>query len=483
MEKDNRKKFSKDVTNHTANQIGNMFSNNVQHGTDAAERGMELFLKKTNQIGNVGYEQAKGNLFEYIETAKINRNLANKGINRHYEATDAKKEWGGLGEPHAPDDFRGFQDGKVIARGQAKINNNPNKTAGSDKGITNPKYKGMQRNVASDKYDDVLKALDEKYAKGEISKDAYVDAKANLRRGLTDEDSGVSSGGTSTKELNKAATNPEGYARDFRFNQYAREVGTTSVNMAASNMVMTGIIKTTSNLFEVFQNRKELDEAMKDIGVEVVKSGARGGATGFLSSILRIGGRKAAIPVISDASAATTIAGGVIDCGVSVYAYAQGEISAEELKESLQNTAIKSVATIYFTKSIELVVGTANPFLPMAIYTAASYVVINTREIIKNAKLNTEEYNRIASLYEKSTKQMIEYRKIIEGQLIQYVKSEKEMLNSFIDTYEFNITTGENYDKAIYAIVNFSNQYGLALKHVDFGDFKAAMLSNDDFVL
>lgn len=483
MDKDSRKRIAKDATNHSANQIGNMFSNNVQHGTDVAEKGMKLFLKKINQIGNVGYQQAKGNLFEYIETAKINKNLANKGINRHYEVTDAKKEWGGLGEPHAPDDFRGFEDGKVIARGQAKINNNTNKTAGSDKGITNPKYKGMQRNVANDKYDGVLNALNDKYEKGEISKDAYDDAKANLRNGLTDDESGISSGGTSIKELKKAATNPEKYAHDFRFNQYAREVGNTSVNMAASNMIMTGIIKTTSNLFEVFQNRKELDEAMNVIGVEVIKSGVRGVATGFLSSILRIGGRKAVIPVISDASASTTIAGGIIDCGVSVYAYSKGEISAEELKESLQNTAIKSVATIYFTKSIELVFGAANPFLPIAIYTAASYVVTSTREIIKSAKLNAEEYNRVASLYEESTKQLIEYRKILEAQLDHYVKSQKRMLQSFIDDYEYNITTGKNYDGAIYAIVNFSNQYGLSLKHVDFGEFKSAMLSNDDFLL
>lgn len=483
MEKDNRKKFKKDVTNHIANQIGNTFSNNIQNGTDTVEKGMELFLKKTNQIGKVGYEQAKGNLFEYIETAKINRNLANKGINRYYEVTDAKKEWGGLGEPHAPDDFRGFEGRKVIARGQAKVNNNANKTAGNDKGITNIKYKGMQRNVASDKYDDVLKALDNKYLKGEISKEQYVDAKTNLRRGLTDDYTGVSSGGTSTKELRQAATNPEGYAQGFRFNQYAKEVGNTSVNMAASNMVMTGILQTTSNLFEVFQNRKELNDAIKDIGVEVVKSGAKGGATGFLSSILRIGGRKASIPIISDSSAATTIAGGIIDCGVSIYEYAQGEISAEELKESMQNTAIKSVATIYFTKSIELIVGKANPFLPMAIYTVASYVVTNTREIIKNAKLNAEEYNRIAALYEESTKQMIEYRKIIERELLQYVESEKDMLNSFIDTYEYNISTGENYDKAIYSIVNFSNQYGLSLKHASIEEFNLAMMSNEEFIL
>ena len=483
MKKDDKTNLAKDVISHGANQIGNMFSGRVQRGTDATERGMELFLKKTNQIRKVGYDQAKGNLFEYIEVAKINKNLANKGSSRHYEVTDAKKEWGGLGEPHAPDDFRGYEGAKVIARGQAKINNNPRDTANSAKGITNSKYKDMQRNVASDKYEDVSKALADKYKKGEISKDVYQDAKINLRKGLTDDHSGISSGGTSTKELQKAAANPEGYARDFRLNQYTKEVVTTSANMALSQMVMTGVITTTSNLFEVFKNRKELDEAIKDIGVEVSHAGVRGGVTGVLASFLRIGGRKAVIPVISDAAASTTIAGGVIDCGVAVYEYAQGEISPEELKESLQNTAIKSVATIYFTKSIELVVGTANPFLPMAIYTVASYVVTSTREIIKNARLNAKEYNRIASLYEEATRQMIEYRKIVEEQFINYVKLEKEMLNSFMDTYEYNITTGENYDKAIHTIIDFSNQYGILLKDANFRDFQGEMLSDNDFVL
>lgn len=483
MNNNNREDLYEDVKNNIANQIGNIFSNNVQNATDSTEIGMDLFLKKVNQIKNVGYEQAKGNLFEYIEVAKINKNLANKGINRHYEATDAKKEWGGLGEPHAPDDFRGFENGKIIARGQAKINNDPNRTAGSDKGITNNKYKGMQRNVASDKYDDVLKSLKNKYSKGEISKEQYIDAKSNLRRGLTDDDSGISSGGTSTKELKQASANPEGYANNFRFNQYAREVSITSMNMAASNMVMAGIRKTTLNLFEVFQNRKELDKAIKESGIEVIKSGVKGGATGFLSSIIRIVGKRKLIPIISDASASTTIAGGIIDCGVSIYEYTQGEISTEELKESIQNTAIKSISTIYFTKSIELIAGKANPFLPMAIYTAASYVVTTTREIIKNAKLNAEEYNRIAALYEESTKQMIEYRKVIENQLMQYVKSEKDMLKSFIYTYEYNISTGENYDKAIYSIINFSNQYRLALKHVNLKEFKIAMISNEEFIL
>lgn len=475
------RKIAKDVTNHTANQLGNNISFNIQQGTDETVKGMELFKSIVREKQNVDFDKKKGNLFEFIESAKFNRNAANSGKTVRSVVTHAD------GRPHDPVDIEIVDNGKIVDKVQSKVSDLKKGYEATASELAamqrDSKYKGQQRLVPKDKVDRT-KDLTKKRAESEsIYADDYKDSYNNMTGELTDKRDGTNSGGTNIEELRRASNNPDKYARDFQMKQYAKEVGVTSINMAASNMVMTGVIQTTSNLFEVFQNRKELDEAMKDIGIEVVKSGVRGGATGFLSSILRIGGKKAAIPVISDASAATTIAGGVIDCGVSVYAYAQGEIPVEELKESLQNTAIKSVAAIYFTKSIELAVGTANPFLPMAIYSVASYVVTSTREIIKNAKLNAEEYNRIASLYEESTKQMIEYRKIIEAQLDQYVKSEKQMLSSFVDKYEYNINTGENYDTAIYAIVNFSNQYGLALKHANFGEFKVAMLSNDDFML
>lgn len=481
MDKDNRKKVEKDVTNHVANQIGNKVFFNVQQGTDETIKGMDLFKCIASEKKNVDFDKSKGNLFEFIESAKFNRNAANSGKTVRAIVTHAD------GRPHDPVDIEIIDNGQVIDRVQAKVSDLKKGEEATAAGLANmqrnSKYKGQQRLVPKDKFDKTKDLTQKRSESQSIYADDYKDSYSNMTGELTDRRDGTNSGGTDIEELRKASNNPNKYARDFEMKQYTKEVCSTSANMAASNMVMTGIIKTTSNLFEVFQNRKELDKALKEVGVEVVKSGARGGATGFLSSILRIGGRKAAIPVISDASAATTIAGGFIDCGVSVYAYAQGEISAEELKESLQNTAIKSVATIYFTKSVELVFGAANPFLPMAIYTAASYVVTSTREIIKNAKLNSEEYNRIAALYEESTKQIIEYRKMIEGQLTQYIQSEKEMLKSFIDTYEYNVSTGENYDKAIYAIINFSNLYGLALKNADFKDFKTAMMSNDEFVL
>ena len=57
------------------------------------------------------------------------------------------------------------------------------------------------------------------------------------------------------------------------------------------------------------------------------------------------------------------------------------------------------------------------------------------------------------------------------------------MLEQFIDSFEYNIETGENYDQALFTIVSFANQAGIALQHVEFDDFKSAMISKKTFRL
>ena len=57
------------------------------------------------------------------------------------------------------------------------------------------------------------------------------------------------------------------------------------------------------------------------------------------------------------------------------------------------------------------------------------------------------------------------------------------MLNQFIDSFEYNIATGENYDQAIMSVVNFADHAGIALQNVEFNDFKNAMTSKKTFKL
>ena len=177
------------------------------------------------------------------------------------------------------------------------------------------------------------------------------------------------------------------------------------------------------------------------------------------------------------------MAGGIIDGGVALYAYAKGEIDSEELVRQLTDTTIKSVSTVYFTKAVEAAVGTANPFLPIAVYTVASYVVSTTREIIKNAKLNEEEYERLAAIHRDSTRVLQERHQELLNNIAQCRENQRRIMAGFLDSFDYNMETGDNYEHALYAIVNFANQTGMALQHVNFDEFKAAKNSDEVFVL
>lgn len=46
-------------------------------------------------------------------------------------------------------------------------------------------------------------------------------------------------------------------------------------------------------------------------------------------------------------------------------------------------------------------------------------IYVNVDKLLKNGIINVEEYNRISSLYEEATMQMVQYRKILENQFIR----------------------------------------------------------------
>lgn len=254
--------------------------------------------------------------------------------------------------------------------------------------------------------------------------------------------------------------------------------------MAAASMVTGGVVSGISNMFAVFRDEKELSQALTDIGDDVVHSGVRGGATGALSTAIRYQGIKSGSAFLSDSMAATVMAGGIIDGGVALYSYARGEINAEQLRDELVDTTAKAATTIYFTKAVTAIMGTSvSPFVPMAVYTTASYVIASTREIIRNAKLNTAEYERMTAILEESTRTANAAHKEFAAHVAKCEAVQRQMLEQFIDSFEYNIETGENYDQALFTIVSFANQAGIALQHVEFDDFKSAMISKKTFRL
>lgn len=493
---DRKKKVAKDVGNMVGSIIGDVASQNAHNATNAAVDGMNLFRWKVDTpiIQNGFFEAQKGNLFEYIEAAKFNTDAASKGMTAKAIVTDEYN-------PHAAADILIKDNGEIKKEVQAKFvysfkdgkDRSAAKTvfdqAGGQKGQWG-KYNGMDRLIRKDNnYNsegsllDTAKSLAKQRAESDgLHADEYKDVYAHLTDELKYQD--ASSGGTTIEEVKKAYDTPEKYARELEHKQVINEMQCSAVNMAKASAVTTGIVSGVTNMIEVYQDKKKLSEAISDISADAAKSAVRGGATGVVSTAIRYHGYKAGNALLSDSTAATIMAGGIIDGGVALYSYAKGEITSEELRDQIVDTTAKAATTIYYTKAIATVLGkSVTPFVSLTVYTTASYVVTCTREIIKNAKLNAEEYDRMVAILQETTRQMNEYHIEFEKSVSNCELKQRRMFDNFINSFEYNLETAENYDYAIESIIQFADEAGIVLQHTCFEDFKSAMKSKKTFVL
>ena len=101
----------------------------------------------------------------------------------------------------------------------------------------------------------------------------------------------------------------------------------------------------------------------------------------------------------------------------------------EQLRDELIDTTAKAATTVYYTKAVTAILGASvNPFVPMAVYTTASYIITCTREIIRNAKLNTEEYERLTAILEESTRATKEAHAEFAKHVAQCEERQRSML-------------------------------------------------------
>lgn len=491
MDKNKTKKQADDLVQMASALIGNELNQNEQVVTQATADSFGLLLYKAGRLHNVGFEQGKGNLFEYIENAKLETNLAKAGIlnmGKHF-VTDAPGHLNGYNDPHGAADFRiAHQDGSADLA-QAKYNNQIHKAA---QNFVNPKYQGMERVAPVDQIPEIRSMLKSMADKGEISKAAYQDAVKNLEPdGLRDSSTGITSGGTTTHEVQNfrgangkvSATKVKHYVEQVQRQQYVSEIQGQALKGGAAAAVVTGVISVTTNMAAVLKDEKKLGEAMKDVGITTAKAGIRGAATGGLSATIRIGAANSSIKLLTNGTAATVMAASLIDAGVSFYDYARGNIDGRQLVQNLQDTTIKGVTTVYFSNALAATLGATSVFVPIAIFTVAQYGVMSIRSIMQHAKLNAEEYRRMEALYRESMRTVHRYQEEMERQLTACSKERAPIMHELLAGIRPDASGVMDYGQAITRLVCFAEQAGFVLQHADRDEFREAMQSQDPFVL
>lgn len=492
--KASRKEAEKIISEVSA-QIANETNKSLQNGSDELATGIEMFLHKTDRLQNVGFEQAKGNAFEYIENMKLMRNIANDGkaLPKTQPITDLPKAYGGQGGHTDPADFRISRIGERTQLVQAKFHNNPRNTV---KDMMNPKYKGMKFLVPSDKVDATRVVLQEAYQNKEITYSQYKSLLGRLETsGLHDHKTGISSGGTTTEEIYAlkgrngkiSFSKAEAYAKKIDQEQFYRELNGQVISGAIGGGLASAIIATTTNLFDVYRDEKELEQALKDIGIATAKGTVAGAIRGAIATLLR---RKGAsmIPPLKSGNVAVAIASAIMECGEAAYAYAKGEITKEELAEAVGMTVVRTTATYYFTEAIASsgiassfgVAGATGLFLPMAAFAAMQHTAMSFLQVCNASMLKAEEHRRVAELYEESIRSMNSYRQTVNKVLDNYTRHRQYVMIEFLDIVDSNMLDENNYARAIVASVCFAKQLNMDLKYANFEEFKAAMNADKD---
>ena len=120
---------------------------------------------------------------------------------------------------------------------------------------------------------------------------------------------------------------------------------------------------------------------------------------------------------------------------------------------------------------------------PIAIYTVASFVIASTREIIKNAQLNIMEYNRLVELNNEMVDLIRSQRETLIEQISNYQEKYRKPMERLLEEFDVKILSETDVDAAVYAMVEYADQAGMALQYANYDEFLKAMGSGEIFTL
>lgn len=459
-----------------AMQLGGIFSQDAVKASNEAICGMDLLKKAYENKINVGVEIKQGNFFEYIEATKFNIDAAQKGEEIRAVVTEA------IGKPHDPADIWIMNKDDILEKVQAKSSKD---SVLATNMLTDSKYNDMQKLTNLDRADDVRELARKRMVKGTLKENEYRDTYENVTGELKYKN--ISSGGTSYDEIIEATKNTPEYMKKIEIDQFKNELKTSGINTAISSCVIEGAVSTLKNGIEVYNNKKSLDEAVKEIATNTTKASAKGFVVGNITAGIRFGAKKigntGASNLLSSSAASITLASAMLDVGVSVYSYAKGDISENELKDKMAEVSVKTISTVYISQSAQVSLGLApGAFVSIAAYTLSYYVYASCKTVFDNAKLKESEAEKIIALHNEAIRSLEEQRLEMQEAIENKLDVNRNMFNELFEALDVGINNN-NLDKSINALESFALSFGKELKLSKFEDFDNFMLSKDTLKL
>lgn len=455
----NQDEQEKRMTGVAGGQVGALGAARQADATDATLDGMYGFADMWDRVKAKLPGTRRGHLFEAIVAARENANNAASGSAERLFVTHLE------GNHTAAADLERRVGDRLIGDAQAKLSGlGPKRLAEM---VSDPKYHGMDRYVPAD---DVEAVRTELRRLAEATADAQKIAEyEDALRHIKDHD-------TTLLDVHRADRNPGGFRTSTELKAVAQEAGSAATYGAASGLVVGGAISGVRHWMAYrageLSGRDAALESVKDAG----QAALRGAGAGAGGAIIRYGTTKAGLAGLAKANVATSIASGVVDVGVTVYSYVRGEITGEEARDRITSTGVATVGGMYSGYVAQLLVA-SNPIAAAASiagYWVASSIYQTCRALQKEAKLATEEADRVERLCEAASRelrlQQAQFERLFDERMSDRKREFAKCFASIdrgMRAHRFTETTNALADLAVL--------FGHHLEYGTFADFDRAM--------
>ena len=441
------------------------------NATDAMVEGMDLFKEAAAKLGAVNPKIAQGNLFEYIEAAKFNANAKLNDSSLQAIVTAAE------GNPHVAADLL-IKDGDSIIREiQAKSMNRVSNLTDS---LSDDKYQGMQKLVPSGNASQVSELAEQRSHYNNT--DNYTDTAKNVTDKLNC--NGIESEGTSYQENLWATENPELYAVITEARYVAQDAVAAGANAAIAGFIISGAISGVKNTIAASKGDISLEQAFSNTVKDAGRSALRSGATGASSTVIRYGATKLGVKALSKSNVAVTVGAGAIDIGVSVYSFAKGEITSEELMERIGQTGTCTTYSLYVGAAGGAVLGPVGAVVgSMAGYLIAASIYQSATAIFKEARLAEAEAERVIAMCDVACQIMKEQRREFKRLFELNFKARCAEFDACFAAMDARLNSN-NYELATQSLGDLATFFGKKLQFETFEEFDSFMLdSNSPLIL
>lgn len=459
------------ATNIGAGAIGAASSSTEAAASDVLRDGMALLLREAGGTG-LPAGQLKGHLLEYIEAARFNERAALVRTDLQARVTAAE------GRPRASADLEIVAGGRVVKEVQAKASERADWIARQQ---ADPKYGGMDRLVPKDQADRVgeisLRRTQILEREGDPRAKVWRESTGRTKGELTQGE--VGSGGTSTKELDFAAESPSAFAVLEEARALGREAATAAGAAAGAGVVLGGMISVVRNGAAYRRGEIDARQVARNTAVDAAGSGVRGAATGATGVVIRHAGHKAGLRTLAKSNVASAVAASLIEAGITVYDYAEGDISPEEAAERLGNNGCSTLAGIYAGWATGAVFGPVGAVVgSVAGYLLASSVYQSCVAALRDVRLAEESMERLTALCEEAGRVLDQQREEFEARLRDFLNERQARFDSYFEAIQ-DALEGDRTADAIAALSGLVGSVGQELRLGSFEEFDDFMMNSD----